>query len=292
MIFPLIFSYFLLEKQKRKKLVYFIVLSIIYATLMICQSRGIWISISLTVIFAIYIIIKFKLFGIFHKNKKWLTFLLITFLIITIIYSTDNPLNKSAITVPQRALSTLDEQDPSINTRLLMWRTTFEMIKDKPIFGLGIGTFRMNYLDYQAQLLRENQDYIKYYTKAGEAHNEYLQMWAELGIIGLGLFLLIFYFIFHTVFNFYKRSKNSEDRLIILGLITGITCFMIHSLFTFALHVPVLGAIFFIIVGLTVTFAEDYNVSENSVSNKKIKKINLSINPKISYVIYRDDFVN
>ena len=286
MIFPIIFSYFLLEKSKRKKITYFIVLSIVYATLMICQSRGIWISISLTAIFAIYIIIKFNLLKIFQENKKWLTLLLTTFLIITIIYSTDNPLNKSAITVTERAISTFDEQDPSINTRLLMWRTTFEMIKDKPIFGSGIGTFRMNYLDYQAQLLKENPNYIKYYTKAGEAHNEYLQIWVELGIIGLGLFLLIFYFIYHVVFNFYERNKNSEDKLVILGLIAGITCFMIHSLFTFALHVPVLGTIFFIIVGLTMAYTEDYNVSENYVTDKIIKKINLLINPKIKIILF------
>lgn len=286
MVFPIIFSYFLLEKSKRIKIVYFIVLSIVYATLMICQSRGIWISISITIILAIYIIFKFKLLKVFKENKKWLSLLLVTFLIITVIYSTDNPLNKSAITVTERAISTFDEQDPSINTRLLMWRTTFKMIKDGPIFGSGIGTFRMNYLDYQAQLIKENPNHLKYYTKAGEAHNEYLQMWAELGIIGLGLFLLIFYFIFYTVFNFYKRSKNGKDKLIILGLITGITCFMIHSLFTFALHVPVLGAIFFIIVGLTVTLAEDYNVSENCMPDKMIKKINLSLNLRIKIIFF------
>ena len=285
MIFPIIFSYFLLKKSG-EKIAYFIILSIVYATLMICQSRGIWISISLTVILALYIIFKFKLFKIFQENKRWLILLLVSFLIITAIYSTDNPLNKSAITVPQRALSTLDEQDPSINTRLLMWRTTFEIIKDKPLFGSGIGTFRMNYLDYQAQLLKENPNYIKYYGKAGEAHNEYLQMWAELGIIGLGLFLLIFYFIFHTVFNFYKRNKNGEDRLMILGLNMGITCFMIHSLFTFALHVPVLGAIFFIIVGLTMKYTEECNASENYVPEKMIKRINLSINPKIKIIFF------
>ncbi len=283
MIFPIIFSYSLLEKSNRKKLVYFTVLSIIYATLMICQSRGIWISISFTIILAIYTIFKFNLLRAFKENRRWLVLLLITFMVITVIYSTDNPLNRSAITVSQRALSTFDEQDPSINTRLLMWRTTFEMIKDKPIFGLGIGTFRMNYLNYQAQLLEENPKNIKYYTKAGETHNEYLQMWAELGIIGLGLFLLIFYFIFHTVFDFYKQNTNGKDRLIILGLIAGIICFMIHSLFTFALHVPVLGSVFFIIIGLTMAYTEDYNASENSVGNKMIKKINLSLNPKIKY---------
>jgi len=133
MIFPATFSYFLLEQTKKNKMLYFFLLSILYVTLMICQSRGIWISISLTIIIAIYIIFKFKFYEIFKRNKKWLFYLLVTFLLITIIYSTDNPLNKSAITVPQRAISTFDEKDPSINTRLLMWKTTFEMIKDRPI---------------------------------------------------------------------------------------------------------------------------------------------------------------
>lgn len=286
MIFPIIFSFFLLEKSERKKIAYFVVLSVVYATLMICQSRGIWISIIFTAILVIYIIIKSKLFGIFYKNKRWLVLLLVIFLIITIIYSTDNPLNKSAITVTERAISTFDEQSSSIYARLLMWGTSFKMIKDKPIFGSGIGTFRMNYLGYQAQYLKKNPNYIKYYIKAGEAHNEYLQMWAELGIIGLGLFLSIFYFIYRTVFNFYRKNKNGEDRLIILSLITGITCFMIHSLFTFALHVPVLGSIFFIIVGLTIAYAEDCNISEDRANGKIINKINFSINPKIRIISF------
>jgi len=286
MIFPIIFSYFLLEKLKKNKIIYYFLLSIIYTTLMICQSRGIWISIILTILFGILLIYKFKFLPIFKENKRWLILLLLTFLVITIIYSTDNPLNKSAITVAERAISTFDEQDPSINTRMLIWRTTFKMIKDKPIFGSGIGNFRMNYLDYQAQYLKENPNYIKYYTKVGEAHNEYLQIGAELGIIGLGLFLLIFYFIFHTVFNFYRRNKNGKDKLIILGLIMGITCFMIHNLFALVFRVPVLGVIFFIIVGLTIKYAEDCNASENYVPDKMIKKINLSINPRIKIIFF------
>ena len=286
MIFPIIFFYFLLEKLKKNKITYYFLLYIVYSTLMICQSRGIWISIIFTVLLGIIIIYKFKLFPIFKENQKWLALLLVTFLIITIIYSTDNPLNKSAITVSQRAISTFDEQDPSINTRLLIWRATFRMIKDRLIFGSGIGTFRMNYLDYQAQLLKENPNYIKYYAKAGEAHNEYLQMWAELGLIGLGLFLLIFYFIYRSIFKFFKRKEDTQDKLIVLSLITGITCFMIHSLFSFPLHVPVLGSIFFIIVGLTTAYAEDYNVLESCATDKMIKKINLSINPKIKIIIF------
>jgi len=211
MIFPVVFSYFLLEQIQKNKIKYFFLLSILYATLMICQSRGIWISISLTVILAIYIIFRFKLLKVFKENKKWLVLLLITFLVITVTYSTDNPLNKSVLTVPQRALSTFDEKDPSINTRLLMWKTTLEMIKDRPVFGSGIGTFKMNYLIYQAYFLESNPYYIKYSGKAGEAHNEYPQMWAELGIVGLFLFLSIIYFFYNLFEKSLPLLRNAVD---------------------------------------------------------------------------------
>ena len=278
MIFPIALICFLLENNKKKKIVYYILLSIFYSTLMICQSRGIWISICLTLIFAIYIIFKFNLLKVFKENKRWVVLILITFLVITIIYSTDNPLNKSVITVPQRALSTFDEQDPSINTRILMWRTTFEMIKDKPIFGSGIGTFKMNYLEYQADFLQNNPDYIKYSGKAGEAHNEYLQIWSELGIIGLGIFLLIIFVFYKLVWEFLKQEKDIKKKLTCLGLFLGINCFLIHSLFTFPLHVPTLGSTFFIIFGLTVVYIKDFNLS------KIEKEINIK-NPLIKIVL-------
>ena len=290
MIFPVIFSYFLLEKSIRNKILYFILLSILYTTLMICQSRGIWISISITVIFAIYIIFKFKFCEIFKRNKKWLFSLLITFLVITIIYSTDNPLNKSAITVPQRAMSTFDEQDPSINTRLLIWKTTLEMIKDRPIFGSGIGTFKMNYLNYQAEFLKNNPYYIKYSVKAGEAHNEYLQMWAEIGIIGLGIFMGIILMFYSLIIDYLKKNDSDKDKIIVFGLVLGITCFLIHSLFTFPLHVPALGITFFTLVGLTVIYTRKINLPKTDSDNKpkelKLKNKGIKIAVNILVLIF------
>jgi len=268
MIFPVIFSFFLLEKSKKNKIIYFFLLSILYVTLMICQSRGIWISISITVMFAIYIIFKFKFYEIFKINKKWLFLLLVTFLVITIIYSTDNPLNKSAITVPQRAMSTFDEQDPSINTRLLIWKTTLEMINHRPIFGSGIGIFKMNYLNYQAEFLQNNPYYIKYSGKAREAHNEYLQMWAELGIIGLGIFIGIILMFYSLIIDYLKKNDSDKDKIIVFGLILGITCFLIHCLFTFPLHVPALGVTFFALLGLTAIYTRKINLPKTDSDNR------------------------
>jgi len=290
MIFPVAFSYFLFEQSKKNKIILFLLMSVLYVTLMICQSRGIWISISLTVTIAIYIIFKFKFYEIFKINKKWLFLLLITFLVITIIYSTDNPLNKSAITVPQRAISTFDEQDPSINTRLLMWKTTFEMIKDRPIFGSGIGAFKMNYLDYQAEFLKDNPYYVKYSGKAGEAHNEYLQMWSELGIIGLTIFIGIILIFYNLIINYLKKNDSDKDKIIVFGLVLGVICFLIHCLFTFPLHVPALGVTFFALLGLTIIYTRKINLpkadSDNRPKEFKLKNKGIKIALTILVLVF------
>ena len=274
MFFPVILVYFLLEDIKKNKIVYYSISSIIYATLMICQSRGIWISITFTILIGIFLIYRFKLFTQFKGNQKWLVLLIITFLIITIIYSTENPLNKSAITVPQRVMSTFDMQGSSLNARLLMWKTTLKMIEDKPLFGSGIGTFKINYLNYQAEFLKSNSNYIKYSGKAEEAHNEYLQIWAELGIISLGIFLLIIFVFYNLVWKFLNEEKDIKKKLISWGLILGITCFLFHSLFTFPLHVPALGSAFFILLGLTVGYIGGFDLNKINKKNEIWGKIN------------------
>jgi len=262
--------FYLLEKIKKKKFLYFISLSFLYAALMICQSRGIWISITLTLFLGIFLIFKFNFFNLFKENKKWLYLLLITFIIITFIYSTDNPLNKSALTVPQRALSTFDEKDPSINTRILMWKVTGLMIKDKPFLGGGIGSFKINYLDYQARFLREHPEYNIYWTNAKESHNEYLQIGAEIGLLGLLIVLIMILKLYNLFIIFLKKEIDNKRKLICWGLLLGITSFLIHSLFTFPLHVPALGSAFFIILGLGVVYIKNFDLTEEG--NKERNK--------------------
>jgi O-antigen ligase/Tfp pilus assembly protein PilF len=284
-IFPIVFIFFLLEPIKKNRIFLFLLLSILYTTLMICQSRGIWISMGITSLFAIFIITKYKLLKIFKKNKKWMNYLLLVFIIITIIYSTENPLNKSLVTAPQRALSTFDEKDPSINTRFVIWKNTLQMIKDKPLFGSGIGTFKMNYLDYQAKFLKNNPYYIKYWAFPRDAHNEYLQIGAELGVIGLGSFLLILFIFFHRVLKYFNQEKDDKKKIIIFGLLLGVICFLTHSLFTFPLHIPPLGSTFFIILGLTTIYIKGFDFKKNKEEKSITKLINMGIGVKNIFII-------
>jgi O-antigen ligase/Tfp pilus assembly protein PilF len=263
MVFPIVFSYFLLEENK-KKIVYYLLLSILYTVLLIFQSRGVWISAGLTLILGIFFLYKFRLFNILRQNKRWLFLLFITLILITVIYSipsTHNPLNKNTETIPQKITSVYEDNFSSINSRLLMWYTAFEMIKDKPFLGIGVGLYKMDYLDYQAGFLEQNPNYLKYHSRAEEAHNEYFQLAAELGIIGLGIFLYILSILYGSALKFLKEKKGEKgkkEKLLLWGLLMGITCFLFHSMLTFPLHVPALGSAFFTIFALTFLYINNF----------------------------------
>ena len=76
----------------------------------------------------------------------------------------------------------------------------------------------------------------------------------------------------------------------------GITCFLIHSMFTFPFHVPALGSTFFIILGLNVVYLKDYNLSKSRKENKKskfkLKKFKLNIIFNMFIIIFMLFIIN
>ncbi len=273
--FPVAFSFFLIESEKRKKIFYEIILLIIYTGIIVCHTRAIWAALFFSLLLFGYFLSHFKINNVLKDNKKWLIIFFSLFLLITLIYSTDNPLNRSSITATERAVSSFDMQGSSLRTRLLIWNSTIDMIKDKPVFGSGLGTFPLHYLNYQAKYLQNNPDYVQFLGKAAEAHNEYLQIWAEMGIIGLLSFLLIIIIFYRTNLGLIKKIKTIEGKIIIIGLISGVTVTLIHSIFSFPFHIPAVGAAFWFIIGITIA-------SENIFCNKS-KEIKIIDFKKISF---------
>ena len=62
-----------------------------------------------------------------------------------------------------------------------MWESAYEMFKDHPVFGVGIGQYASKYLnEYKSPEAKEKQNHC---------HNNFLQMLAENGVAG---FYLVF----------------------------------------------------------------------------------------------------
>ncbi|MDA9963029.1 O-antigen ligase family protein [Opitutales bacterium] len=81
--------------------------------------------------------------------------------------------------------------------RYYLWKDTFKMFLDKPIFGHGLGSFRALHPIYQSEEYKREREYglasahrkLKPLTE--HSHNDLLQYLAEIGAIGVALLLLV-----------------------------------------------------------------------------------------------------
>ena len=125
----------------------------------------------------------------------------------------------------------------SSSGRWMMWEITSLMIQDEPVIGVGHGNYAKAYLNYQAEYL-ENPSNAEFLGKAAnlkQAHNEFLQSFAEGGVMSFVLLLLIWGLPFVWIFRVLKDT-GLEDHTLFVHL--GIHCsIFVHSLVDSPLHV-------------------------------------------------------
>lgn len=120
----------------------------------------------------------------------------------------------------------------SANGRLLMWRVSIEMIKDKPLFGFGHDGFEAHYMDYQADYLLSNPDssFTILADNVNHPFNEYLLFVIRYGLIS---FMALIAFLFMLIQK--TRTLALEYRYVILGFIISI---MTWCAFSYPYSVP------------------------------------------------------
>lgn len=101
----------------------------------------------------------------------------------------------------KRLGSITDANYQSNTERILIWHSAFNMFKDHPVTGVGLGQYKDNYQHkYISHKAKE--------PKLSHAHNNFMQMLAENGIIGFAGFLtLIFCFIFYSFKRFIEENN-------------------------------------------------------------------------------------
>lgn len=109
---------------------------------------------------------------------------------------------------------------------LLIWRDTVKLWKTSPVTGTGLGAFHVKFPAFAGDDLKSKWPEGQFIVN--DAHNEYLQMLAEAGLVGLGAFLLILFSFFA-----YARKEirdNARDDTFFLTL--GVLAILIQNLFS------------------------------------------------------------
>jgi putative inorganic carbon (HCO3(-)) transporter len=188
---------------------------------------------------AIYVVLLFL--GIARKDKAMIALLIILTLSFPFILPTS--VKKWAREVEYNPFRFMCNDD-----RIAAYRNSLNMIKDHPFIGLGANTYMKNYKKY-----REPREYRNIVTKDYMyAHNNFLHMAAEIGLIGLSIFIWLLYKLFRECQNIYKRLDNNYLKIISLSLSACLIAFLVNGLTESSLYYSRVAIIFWYICGLSL----------------------------------------
>jgi O-antigen ligase len=120
-------------------------------------------------------------------------------------------------------------EEISSNDRALIWGDTLRLIGAYPIFGCGLGAFESALLPFKAVAPLLTVDY---------AHNDYLQLLAELGILGFAPLLFLAVVVYARAVRHAMRLRGGPPAYLALATAGALTAIAIHSLADFNLYVP------------------------------------------------------
>jgi len=124
--------------------------------------------------------------------------------------------------------------------RFSYWEKAIKVIHSSPIYGTGLNTY--------SRIIRRDPDSNLW----AYAHNSYLQLTAETGLLGLSCFLWMLFVLLWYGFNFCKQINDSWQLTILQGILSGLIGFLVQSFFDNTFYTVQLGVLMWLIFGLTV----------------------------------------
>ncbi|PKP59500.1 hypothetical protein CVT91_06580 [Candidatus Atribacteria bacterium HGW-Atribacteria-1] len=270
---PIAVSLFFASQNKFKKILLLIAILAMATSLIATFTRGSYLGFGASLIFMFFLFLISRGKSFIKENKKIFIIVLVVIIMITFLFVVTSPLNKSGTIISKiksRISVTQLTQSFSFSMRMAIWKYTTLMIKDNPLLGSGIGTFKYNSLRYQAKFFNQGQNRSLYpHGFAGKAHNEYLQLWAEIGIIGLIIFIWLIISYFNYGLRFIKRVKNRYKQGVIIGLMGAVVAVLFDGIFGFPLHLPATVILFWLALALTMVIIKiEVDAEENNITKK------------------------
>ena len=205
------------------------IIIIVFLGLYFSYTRAAWLSIAIAII--VGLIIHFKV------NFKILLFLA-SAACVFLLFQWDTIQMELARNTHEHTTEAFDERiqsaanvttDASNLERINRWNCALSMFQQRPVFGYGPGTYAFEYAPFQEA---KNLTIISTnFGDMGNAHSEYLGVLAEMGLIGLLLFIAMVAAIFYSAIQLFYNwpAEDHKTRIIIFGMILSLATYFSHA---------------------------------------------------------------
>jgi O-antigen ligase len=203
-----------------------------------------------------------------RRKRRWIA-LIAGWVLVVAFYTVDHPLNPhgSAVWGPRVAAAGVEVSRPSggifseafssprwtsgLDTRLAIWYTTLEIVRTHPWIGVGAGNFVYTYPATTSPIVQANPKLAPYGSSwTNAAHNELLQFWAELGIIGPALLILVVGAAMKEYWDRLKERPTPGNAVFLAGGLSALTAICLQAQMNFPLQLPVSSMLFFVLLAV------------------------------------------
>lgn len=143
-----------------------------------------------------------------------------------------------------RLTSLLDAGQGTTFFRLQLWRSSWKMIQDHPILGVGLDNFLYKYRTYYVLPTAWEEFNLSH------PHNMILDFWLRLGLPGLIVLIWLLVAFFRQSWRIYRSFPESNDRILILGLMGGLVNALAHGLVDHSFFLVDLAFVWMMILAL------------------------------------------
>lgn len=220
-IFPIL-MYAIYTKNKVKKVIFSAIVVLLIINMFLTGSRNSYLAIAIG--FIVLIIV---------YNKK----LIMPFIGVAVVSFIIPAVRARILQIGARS------QDES---RIKIWEVALKMIKEHPLLGVGNGNYVSLYDTYVKKYPKLSYPY--YHNMP--AHNSYLKVWSELGVLGIASFLGVLICALLKVRKFVIMSDKSKYKYFFTGFYASMIAFYFMNLSDTLFFVPKTTAYFWIMLAL------------------------------------------
>lgn len=210
--------------------------------------------VSLFLVYTTFIIYLFREFSFKRTTFSKILFIIIPILIAALFSNSifEKSKDKGRYVSLESKVTQINANDESSKLRLAFWNNAFQIIEKNPFDGIGIGNYQVESIPYERTITNDS-------VVSLHAHNDFLEIMSETGIINGLIYLSIFIALFIiNLRNVLKHKKKKSQSVALLTLLL-LMIYGVDSFFNFPMYRPTMSIFFSLILTLTIV---------NSDSNK------------------------